>query len=802
MTCNNRRLYSAASSRSISVNAGLAGLVFALFTCAANAQIQIGTLRLKVVDPAGASVQGANATLRNKLTGFERLSSTDERGSCEFNNVPFDNYQLQVRANQFAEVSRSVEVRSNVPVEIELRLVLTGASETVNVESERGLIEAESSSTELDLDRSSIRRAPGSQPAVQQLIATMPGWSTENNGLLHIRGVDDGILFVVDGIPIAERLDPTFAAGLDTAMISSMNVLTGNIPAEFGGKSGGVVTVQPVSGIRQPLTGTFETGVGSFRAREIDAALTAGNKKAGIFAVASGSASHRFLDPVHPDNLNNRGGALRISARGDWHPSPDDYVIVTASINGSDFRVPNNLSQELAGQRQRQEVRDRGLSVGWQRTWSARTVTNVAIFDRFFEARLIPSPFDTPISAGQDRHHSRSGLVLSITHQRGKHTLKAGTELSRVTPHEFFQFAVTDADVAAEAGISDAALAFDTADPFVFADRKTRGLASMYLQDNVTPLAGLTISAGVRYDHSRLLVSDQQLSPRIGAVYYVARSRTAIRGSFNRLYMPPQIENLLLSDSEQARALSPFVGTTGGGAGVRPEKTSAYEAGFSQDCLGLAKLDAVYWWRNFRNYDDPNVFFSTTVVFPNSVARGFARGVDVRLDVPERNGWSGYVSYTNQRILQTGPINGGLFLTDEVIEIGPGTKFIPDHDERNVASAEVMYRHLRSGLWAALSARHESGVPLEVDEDRIEELKTEPGAELVDFNRQRVRPWTVLNFSIGADLFRTDRAQLSLQLHVQNLADRAFAYNFGNPFEGTHFGYPRLVSGRVRVTLR
>jgi hypothetical protein len=89
-----------------------------------------------------------------------------------------------------------------------------------------------------------------------------------------------------------------------------------------------------------------------------------------------------------------------------------------------------------------------------------------------------------------------------------------------------------------------------------------------------------------------------------------------------------------------------------------------------------------------------------------------------------------------------------------------------------------------------------------VDEDRIEELKTEPGAELVDFNRQRVRPWTVLNFSIGADLFRTDRAQLSLQLHVQNLADRAFAYNFGNPFEGTHFGYPRLVSGRVRVTLR
>jgi outer membrane receptor protein involved in Fe transport len=336
----------------------------------------------------------------------------------------------------------------------------------------------------------------------------------------------------------------------------------------------------------------------------------------------------------------------------------------------------------------------------------------------------------------------------------------------------------------------------------VFQDRKTRGQASGYFQDQFSPFENLTVSAGLRYDYSSLLVSEQQFSPRVGAVYFIPKTRTAIRASFNRLFMSPQVENLLLSDSEQARQLSPFKSDTGGGARVRPERTSAYEAGFAQDLRGWLRLDAVYWWRNFRNYDDPNVFFSTSIIFPNSVARGFARGVDVRLDVVERRGWSGFFSYTNQRILQTGPINGGLFLTEDVIEIGPGTRFIPDHDERNVGALSVMYRHQPSGWWAAFCGRHESGVPLEVNEDRLEELKLAPGADLVDFQRGRVKPRTLLGVSTGADLFRKERVGLSLQFDVMNLAGKRYAYNFGNPFEGTHFGAPRQWSARLRLVFR
>jgi hypothetical protein len=41
---------------------------------------------------------------------------------------------------------------------------------------------------------------------------------------------------------------------------------------------------------------------------------------------------------------------------------------------------------------------------------------------------------------------------------------------------------------------------------------------------------------------------------------------------------------------------------------------------------------------------------------------------------------------------------------------------------------------------------------------------------------------------------------VSAEVDVQNLADRAFVYNFGNPFSGTHFGYPRMVGGGLKFT--
>ena len=129
-------------------------------------------------------------------------------------------------------------MRSNLPVTLDVRMSVAVRSEAVTVKAEEELVEADSSSTETDLDETFIKRSPGAVRAnqLQRLIATTPGWFAEDNGLLHVRGVDDGIVYVVDGIPIIGRLDALSASAFDTEMARSINVLTGNIPAEFGGQ--------------------------------------------------------------------------------------------------------------------------------------------------------------------------------------------------------------------------------------------------------------------------------------------------------------------------------------------------------------------------------------------------------------------------------------------------------------------------------------------------------------------------------------------------------------------------------------
>jgi outer membrane receptor protein involved in Fe transport len=780
-------------------------LALLLLTASARAQIQIGTIKGAITDPAGAVVADAGVWLTNSVTGEKVAASANSAGAFVFHNVPFNRYTLRVEARGFAPHSRPLTVNSNLPLEVSVRLSVAGTSDQINIAALENLVDPASASSATALGENFIQRAPrvnrGRQ--LQELIATAPGMSTENNGLLHVRGVEDGILYILDGIPIADRLDSLSASSFDTDSINALQVITGGMPAEFGGRNAAVVIVQPKSGIDENIKGSLRAGAGDFRTGDIAAGFGGSiGKKFGFFANAATNRSDRFLDPVDPRNFNNRGGALNLNLRADWHPAERDTVLFNVSGNGADFHAPNDALQEEHGQRQRQELRDHSLSASWQRLFSARTVSNFAIFHRRHQSKLFGSENDIPIFAEQDRAHTRTGLIASLTHQRGGHIIKTGLEASRISPREFFTFYITDEDVAEEREVSDEALEFDDDDPFVFRDRRVRGQFSVYAQDQFSPARNLTLQVGLRYDHSSLLVSDQQFSPRLGVVYFIPKTNTALRASFNRLYQPPQVDNLLLSASEQAKRLSPFVDETGGGADIRPEKVSAWEGGFAQDFGGWLRLDASYWGRSFRNVGDPNVFFNTTIIFPNSVAEGFSRGVDVRLDAPERKGVSGWLSYTNMRLLQTGPLNGGLFLTEEFIEIGPGVKFIPDQDQRNTGAFGVTYRPPRFGLLLGFSGRHESGVPLEVEEERLEELKSAPGAELVNFERGRVKPRTTFNFSASVNLCRSERVACVAQFDILNLADKFFAYNFGNPFEGTHFGYGRRWSGGLRIEFR
>src|SRR5262249_57822180 len=102
--------------------------------------------------------------------------------------------------------------------------------------------------------------------------------------LRHILWFDDRALYVLDGIPITDRLDAVSASSFDTDTINTLQVITGNIPAEFGGRNGGVVIVQPKSGIDEKVYGLARAGLGDFSSGDIAAAFGAGlGRKLGFF---------------------------------------------------------------------------------------------------------------------------------------------------------------------------------------------------------------------------------------------------------------------------------------------------------------------------------------------------------------------------------------------------------------------------------------------------------------------------------------------------------------------------------------
>ncbi len=770
------------------------------------AQQQSAIIRGLVAGADGQPVSGATVTLLDQLGSRVVATRTEGDGRFRLEDVPPGTYTLFAEAPPQRSDARIVTVQAALPIDIEMTLAARIA-ESVIV---HGASEAPPVTTRMTIAGETLRQMPTRMPSrgVEQVLATLPGWASENNGLLHVRGVDDGFLYVADGVPVYDRVDTLFGIAPDPASIGSMNVLTGYIPPEYGLKSGAVIEVQSSTAPRTGWAANVDTGIGSDALRSVRA-LGGGpvGSRANLGLSVASERSDRFLDPVHPDNLHNEGGVFSGEAHLSVLASDTDLVKLNVTGGRSRYQVPHGEAQEDAGQDQRQLLLQDSQSGSWQRFWSDAMVSQLAMYRRHVDADLQSSRTDTPLSASSDRGHDRLGVLTSLTYQRSRHTAKFGFEAARLTLREDFTFAVTDAEEAEAAEISERAAEFTVQNPFRFHDRASRSQWAFYAQDRVRATDRFTVDFGIRFDRTHLLLPASQWSPRVGLAYSWPQTATTLRASLNRFFQPPQPEHLLLSSSAVARALSPFADADDddaderGGAELEPERQTAWEVGVDQWFAGAVRLDAAYWSRHVRNYADPNVFLGTTIIFPNSVASGHARGLDLRLEMARYRGWSSYVSYTLSKVEQVGPINGGLFLEENILEIGPGTRFTPDHDQRHVSAAGFTYQSVSRGFFASLAARYESGTPLEIEEDDLADLMERPGAELVDFEAGRVRPRTVLDVTVSQTLHRGRRTETSVRVGVLNLTNRTYALNFGNPFSGTHFGAPRAIRAELRIGL-
>jgi len=125
-----------------------------------------------VVDQTGAVVPGATVEIHNPVSAFQRTTKTDSAGKFAIPNVPFNPYHVSVTAEGFNSYSQDTDVRSVVPVNLNISLKVQGSEEAVTVEAASGDLLENDSTFHTDVDRGLFDKIPleSSSSSVSSLI--------------------------------------------------------------------------------------------------------------------------------------------------------------------------------------------------------------------------------------------------------------------------------------------------------------------------------------------------------------------------------------------------------------------------------------------------------------------------------------------------------------------------------------------------------------------------------------------------------------------------------------------------------
>ena len=304
-----------------------------------------------------------------------------------------------------------------------------------------------------------------------------------------------------------------------------------------------------------------------------------------------------------------------------------------------------------------------------------------------------------------------------------------------------------------------------------------------------------TVSAGLRWDHYRLLVDRNAVSPRLGVSWSWPTGGLVLRASYDRTFQTPAIENLLLASTAQVDSLSEAVVRLP----VAPSDGNFYEVGLSKR-VGRLRLDASHYRRNMDNFADDDLLLNTGVSFPIAFHHGQVSGTEVSLDLPRWRSWWASAGYSN--MIGTGdlPVSGGLLLGDEVGQESGTGRFAISQDQRNTVRARVGY-DMTSRLWVAMATSYGSGLPVEFDGNPADALAQYGPriVSLVNFETGRVKPNFSLDASASLVVYKKDDRSVRLQVDVLNLTNRLNLINFAGLFSGTALAPPRTLAFRVRA---
>ena len=744
-------------------------------------QANHGWLHLRVTDSAGHGIR-AHVQIASEATQYRSVLETDSQGLLDVRQLPYATYTLEIQLEGFSPVSQSVAIRSSLPTSIHIPLSLATVHQTLTVSTAPTLIDPEQPGAVNQIGTDRIAQRLGSIPgrSLQDLVNSQPGWLYEGNAVLHPRGSEYQTQFVVDGIPLTDNRSPGFGPEIEADDVQSVSVYTAGIPAEYGRKMGGIVEVNTVRDAQAGLHGSIVLSGGTFASAGGFAKAQYTHGKNTLGGSANGSRTDHYLNPVVPQNYSNTGtlGDFALFYQRDADSNNRLGLSVRHAL--SHYDIPNEQVQQAAGQRQTAGNAET-MGIAWyEHIYSSRTLGEVRGMIRDNAGNFQSNPQSTPIEVFQHNGFRDGYFKAMLTADRGHSEWKVGVEADNVSLRENTSYVITD----------PAQFEPGTRTSFAFSGSRPDLEQAAFLQDLVH-IGNWTVSAGLRWDHYQLLVNRHAVEPRFSVSHYLPSSALILHVSYDRVFQTPSSENILLSSSAQVESLNPTLFLR---LPVQPSQGDYYEAGLTKALRRKVRLDVNAFRRNVGNFADDDQIENTSISFPISFRRASIYGAEAKLDVPDWNGFSGFLSYSYQVGMAWNPVTGGLFLgaNAATAQTQLTGHFPITQDQRNTARGRMRYQ-VRPWLWAAGGAQFDSGLPFQFDGDPATVLaEYGPGVlSRVNFQRGRIRPSFLVNASAGARLHKSDRMSVELQADGENLTNLLDVMDFNGLFSGNALGASR-----------
>jgi hypothetical protein len=656
----------------------------------------------------------------------------------------------------------------------------------------RNGIQTQTGASTYVIDEAAIAAAPGGDNSLlNQVVMQAPDVAQDSFGQYHVRGEHNGLQYRLNGIILPEGIS-VFGQSLDPRLISSLTLITGALPAEYGLRTAGIIDLKTKSGVIDP-GGSISLYGGSHGT--VQPSFNYGGTAGGLNYFVSGDFLRNDLGIESPDGssqpLHDRTQQYHGFAYLEDILNDENRLSAVLSTSTGKFQIPNRAGQQpgilnadgspliVDGQStftsadldENQRELNHFAIFSWQHSQAAINV-QTSLTARYSSLAFTADPLGDILFDGIAQNAYKQNVAYALQSDgayqlNGSHTLRAG-----VFAQSDRSKSTTSSDVIAlDSGgnqQSDAPLSI------IDDGAKTEWIESLYLQDEWKIVPTVTLNYGVRFDTFTAFTSAHQLSPRLNVVWQ-ALEATAVHAGYSRYLSPPPFE--LVGDETVAK----FANTTAAAAVTQAatpqaEQANYYDIGVQQSVSRRITVGFDTYYKQSHNLIDEGQFGAPIILTPFNYAHGKQYGAELTGNFTDET-LSAYLNLAYQsargKDIDSAQFN---FSQDDLNYIAANYIHL-DHEQQFTASGGISY------LWLGtrFSGDFLVGSGLRADETLADGDSIPNGAHLPYY--------TQINLGVS-HVFRWDDAGTwTIRADVINALDKVYEIRDGT---GVGVGAPQF----------